>query len=225
MLKIIGHRGARGMAPENTIDALQAGLEAGVHGLEFDVRVTKDNVPVLCHDPHIKTIVGNLPIADTTLAVLKKHHKDLPTLAEALKALRHRVPAMIEVKKAVPVEPVAAVLQSFLKKGWKPEHIMVGSKDYAVLKALRKQLPDLPLVIIEPWSGVRATRRARIFHTPYLSMNQLFLWWGFIRGARSSGHHLFAYTLNNPRKAAYWAKHGLYGVITDYPARYNDIED
>ena len=49
---IIGHRGAAGLARENSLEALRAGLEAGADILEFDVRLTKDKIPVVVHDFH-----------------------------------------------------------------------------------------------------------------------------------------------------------------------------
>jgi glycerophosphoryl diester phosphodiesterase len=51
-------------------------------------------------------------------------------------------------------------------------------------------------------------------------MNQRWLWWGFIRGFKHSDKQLYAYTLNDPKKAKRWAKWGLAGVITDYPDRF-----
>jgi glycerophosphoryl diester phosphodiesterase len=48
-----GHRGARGLAPENTLAAFRRALEIGVTTIETDVAVTKDGVPVISHDPHL----------------------------------------------------------------------------------------------------------------------------------------------------------------------------
>src|SRR5436853_7207006 len=48
---IQGHRGARGLQPENTLPSFEAALDAGAHSLETDVRLTVDGVPVLIHDP------------------------------------------------------------------------------------------------------------------------------------------------------------------------------
>ncbi|HSU05629.1 MAG TPA: glycerophosphodiester phosphodiesterase family protein [Acetobacteraceae bacterium] len=48
---LIGHRGARGLFPENTIEGIAAALMLGVDGVEFDVAITADGVPVLSHDP------------------------------------------------------------------------------------------------------------------------------------------------------------------------------
>ena len=52
-LDIQGHRGARGLLPENTLPAFQKALELGVDTLELDLAVTKDGVLVISHDPHV----------------------------------------------------------------------------------------------------------------------------------------------------------------------------
>ena len=49
-VRLIGHRGARGLMPENTIEGFEYTLDLGVMALEFDVLLSKDNVPVITHD-------------------------------------------------------------------------------------------------------------------------------------------------------------------------------
>lgn len=59
-----GHRGARGLKPENTLPSFEAALDAGVSSIETDVHLTRDGVPVLCHDP---------VLADTVSGLLSSH--------------------------------------------------------------------------------------------------------------------------------------------------------
>jgi len=54
---IQGHRGARGLAPENTLAGFQTAIDLGVTTLEFDIGVTQDRIPVICHDPFINPII------------------------------------------------------------------------------------------------------------------------------------------------------------------------
>src|SRR3954462_12852910 len=98
-MKIIGHRGARGLAPENTIAALQKGLDHHVDELEFDLRVTKDGIVILHHDPYLTDPNGQrLMIAQQTYTDLLLHKPDIPTFEKVLEALMHTVPLYIEVK-------------------------------------------------------------------------------------------------------------------------------
>ncbi len=55
---LVAHRGHASRHPENTLPALESALRAGVHGVEFDVQVTADQVPVLAHDEHLLRTAG-----------------------------------------------------------------------------------------------------------------------------------------------------------------------
>lgn len=67
LTKIFAHRGASQLAPENTMPAFKLAYELGAEGIETDVHLTKDQVPVLIHDEHLKrTTNGNGYIKDYT---------------------------------------------------------------------------------------------------------------------------------------------------------------
>jgi glycerophosphoryl diester phosphodiesterase len=56
-----GHRGARGLKPENSLPSFEAALDAGVSTIETDVHLTQDRVPVLCHDPTLDALAQPAP--------------------------------------------------------------------------------------------------------------------------------------------------------------------
>jgi len=210
---IIGHRGAAGLAPENTLASLQKALEHQADMLEFDVRVTKDDVVVLHHDSVLLDGDGKKhDIPTTNFDELKQHKPDLATFEEVLKDL-DKVPLYIEVKPGVSTRPII----DMLKDRNDSKRLFLASKSQATLLELHKALPELPVIVIEPWSGVRAHLRALQLNTKIVSMNQRWLWWGFIRGFKNGGWQLYAYTLDDPAKARRWEKWGLAGVVTDYP--------
>ena len=220
-MKIIGHRGARGLAPENTIASLQKGLQHHADQIEFDVRVTKDNIVILHHDADLIDASGQkFSIADHAYKELKHHKPDLVILDAALKYVDAKVPLYIEVKPDVSVRPIVKVLQAFIGDTYNNDDLLLGSKSQKTLRELHKVLPEIQKIVIEPWSGVRATYRARQVGTKLISMNQLWLWSGFIHTMSHRGYTLYAYTLNDPAKAKRWARAGLYGVVTDYPDRF-----
>jgi glycerophosphoryl diester phosphodiesterase len=221
-MKIIGHRGARGLAPENTIASLQKALDHHVDMLEFDLRFTKDDVVILHHDADLTDPNGDKrAIADCTYEELKTHKKDLATFEAALDVIGHKVPLYIEVKPGVPTKPVIKIINKYLVNGWQTKHFLLGSKSQKTLLELHTALPHIQKIVIEPWSGVRARYRARQVGTQIVSMNQRWLWWGFIRGFKNNGWQLYTYTLNNPAKARRWERWGLAGVVTDYPDRFD----
>lgn len=217
-LQIIGHRGARGLAPENTVAAIRKALEHGVDEIEIDVRVTKDNIVVLHHDRDLQDpTTARYDIRHHTYIELKQHKPDLATLEEAIEAVAKKVPLQIEVKWGEPTIPVVKILQIYLTKGWRETDFLIGSKKQATLIAIHRSLPAIPTVVIEPFSGLRATYRARQLNTKRISMRSWWLWWFFIRWLAKDGYQLYAYTLNDPNKVNRWRRHGLAGVITDRP--------
>jgi glycerophosphoryl diester phosphodiesterase len=220
-MKIIGHRGARGLASENTLESLRRALAAGADEIEIDVRVTKDNVPVLNHDPFLNDANGNQLrrrlIHEHTLAELRSLRSDLATLDEAVALVGRQVPMLIEVKPKVATGSVIEALQLYLDKGWRETDFLLASFSQRTLLALHDALPGIEMVVSEHLSAFIATRRARALGAKRLLFNQHNLWWFLIRSLTQSGFHVMTYTLNNRQKAARWSKHGLYGVITDYP--------
>ena len=100
---IIGHRGAKGLAPENTLPAFRAGIAAGADGVEFDVQRTVDGHLVVFHDDDLKRLAGvDGRIVKSTLAMLREldvgRHAGpqyagevIPTLDEVLDTLPDRL--------------------------------------------------------------------------------------------------------------------------------------
>lgn len=217
-MKIIGHRGVKGIAAENTIVGIQKAIEHKVDEVEFDLRVTKDNVVILHHDASIKDANGTiLNIADNTYNKLRTHKPDLATFKSVLQNIGHPIPYYVEVKPHEPIKPIVDIIDTYLGQGWKPEYFLLGSKNQKTLLELHDVLPQIEKIVIHPWSGVIAARRARQVNTKRISMNQIALWGVYISAMSKRGYKLSAYTLNNPLKAHRWKKHGLYAAITDFP--------
>jgi len=61
MLDLQGHRGARGLYPENTLEGFAAAVQLGLRSFEIDIAVTRDGVPVVHHDPHLNPDITRLP--------------------------------------------------------------------------------------------------------------------------------------------------------------------
>jgi glycerophosphoryl diester phosphodiesterase len=221
MTKIIGHRGAKGVAQENTLASIQKAIELGVGEIEFDVRVTKDGVPILNHDPVIHNLAGKkFRIDQHTLAELRQFTSGIATLKEAARAADHKLPLLIEVKPRVRAEPIIESVKELLAAGWKPSELAFCSFSQRTLRTLQKGLPGLRKVVNEDYSVFVAMYRARQLNTKHISMEQRYLWSLPLKILKKRGYHVNTYALNNAAKAARWERHGLAGVITDHPERF-----
>lgn len=192
-MKIIGHRGARGEAPENTEASIAVALRERVDMIEVDLRLL-DGAVVLSHDP---VIPG----------------RQYATLNDILVQISGKIPLNLEIKEFEVVNHLSEFLSDYSGE------ILLSSFDYKTLKHCREIIPKHPIAVLESWSGVRATSRAKRLDTKRIHMNQRWLWRGFISSMASRGWELYAYTTNTEKQAEIFAKAGLAGIFTDYPAR------
>jgi len=99
--RIVSHRGEhdnRGCR-ENTLAAFEAAADAGVWGIEFDVRWTADLQPVVIHDPTTARVFGqDIEIADVEFEELRRRLPEIPALAEVVAAFGGRQHLMVELK-------------------------------------------------------------------------------------------------------------------------------
>lgn len=216
-MKIIGHRGVRGSAPENTLAAIDEALSQGADEIEVDIRETGDGVLVLHHDAFICSADSRqVAIAAKPYQELRTIKTDICSLSDAIDHLARRVPLIIELKDGVTVERLVGVIKAYRSKGWRQSDLQVASFDYTQLGILHRLLPDVPLVVNERWSAIRATRRARRLGTKRLSLKRQFLWRGVLWSLKRRGYRVSPYTVNDPALVRTW-RHYLYGVITDQP--------
>lgn len=146
----VAHRGTVTMAPENTIAAIEAAIEAGAHAIEIDIRQTKDGHLVLMHDRTVdRTTDGTGPIAEMTLAEVRQldagawfgsgfDGERVPTLAEALEAMKGRAMPDLDFKAGDPVALVTLVREQGLIG-----QSTLYAGDWDLLRQVREVAPDL----------------------------------------------------------------------------------
>ena len=147
-MKIIGHRGAAGLALENSRASLFAAIEQGVDAIEFDVRRTADDHLVVIHDKKTDRVADDKRLVrEQTLAELRKfslsNGEGFMTLDEALDILRD-TPVIIELKDRGSVDELLLVLQRH------PDaQPSVASFLHDELRRVRHAMPDLPTYVLE----------------------------------------------------------------------------
>lgn len=137
----LAHRGDWRVAPENTLAAFRAGLgRPACDGLEFDVRVSADGVPVVCHDASLERVQGQVGWVDA-LSSEALSRFDVPTLMEVLEVAGRRPFLDIELK----VE-IGHVLIEVLAAGRGPElhNAVVSSFVPAALEGVARRAPNWP---------------------------------------------------------------------------------
>jgi len=216
-MKIIGHRGAKGLAPENTLASFKKALEHHVDQIELDLRVTADGVVVLNHNRYIRWANGKKSIIrEHSYKYLQQHQADLLTLVDFLATINHDVSLLIEIKPHEQTDQIIELIHSELLTGRPAKNMTIASFDQAILRRIHAAFPKLPMVVNERWSGVRGGWRARELGTKRLNMRSWWLWTGFLKSMKKRGYQIAPYVINDPAKARRWQPY-IYGIVTDRP--------
>lgn len=195
-MKIIGHRGAAGLALENTIASIKAARDAGVDAIEFDIRMTSDEQFVLSHDQTLSRVSEHhhvvKDVASEHLAEVILHNGErLPTLAEALQAAGD-TPVIIEAKGSGWAPKLAAFLDNH-----EPIDATVISFNHRELGRFAQLSPAIPTYAIErtkPFDAIQFAKQNKFTGVDmnFWLLNPLTYWM-----ARRKGLQIIVYTVNH----------------------------
>lgn len=232
---VIGHRGARGHAPENTLAGLARARELGALWVEFDVKLTADGVPILMHDDTLKrTTDGRGDVAARSLAEIRALDagrwfsasfagEGVPTLDEAMAFLASRgMGANVEIKPCPGrAEETGAVVARALAARWMGMALppFVSSFSAAALAAANRAAPDIPRGLVADrvpadWGAQLAELGCATFHLHERRITE-----DRVRAVRDAGYRMLAYTVNDAARARKLLDWGVESIITDYPER------
>lgn len=132
---LFAHRGASARAPENTLAAFRLALALGATGLESDVHLDADGVPVLVHDARIRTPAGWLAIREARARDLAGH--GVPTLDDLYRACGARWPLSLDLNDGRPLDAARAVIAVARRHGQAAvANLLLCHDDVSVLAAI-----------------------------------------------------------------------------------------
>ena len=205
--EIIAHRGANREAPENTIPAFEKALAIGVGGIELDVHVTRDNVPVVHHD----AVLPDGGRIDRMNSADLERRTDAPTLSQVLTLVNGRCHLYVELKAASALMPTVELLTQ--RTDWCSVH----SFDHRIAQKARALSPNLTtgiLLVSRLVDLVHAFQSAGATdvwqHADYIDT-------GMIGEVHSEGARVIAWTVNDVSQARELKAMGVDGICTDTP--------
>ena len=247
--RVIGHRGAAGVAPENTVASFEWAVADGADIVELDVHATREGEIVVIHDETVdRTTDGGGAVKGMSLAELKRldagfrfRNDDgdyrfrgrgvtIPTLAELLHRLRD-IKAIVEIKQSDP-PIVDSVLGAVLRAG-KENDVLLATERDDVMRDIRAALgANAPIATgfchsevaaFIDWISHGALAGYRppggAFQVPPAFGGVELVTPASIRAAHALGLELYAWTINDPAEIKRLLDLGVDGVISDYPAR------
>lgn len=210
---LLGHRGARHYAPENTIAAFDLCLQHGCDGFEFDVRMSADLFPVIVHDPRLNEVV----IADFVAERIFALHNTIPQMWQVFERYASTAYLNIELKVVGLEEKVTELLETYPpQKGF-----MVSSFLPEAIKAMHAAAPNIPLgYICRRKELLRHWRKLPITH---LVLHHTLITAPLVAELKPSGKQLFAWTVNAADEMRRLAALGVDAIISDDTRLLSDV--
>jgi glycerophosphoryl diester phosphodiesterase len=225
-LFIYAHRGASAEAPENTLAAFRRAVEVGADGIELDVHLSRDGLPVVIHDDALdRTTDGEGFVAAYDCEELRTLDagswfdpgfagEPLPTLDETLSLLAGRLRLNLEVKDA---RAAMAILEQL--HDYPQAEVVISSFDYGVLSGLRRVAHDLPLAVLYDSGNWRmALARAEALRAVAFHPHADRITRPLLAACRQLRLPVFVWTVDEPQQARSLARLGVAGVFTNDPA-------
>ena len=230
--KVIAHRGASGYAPENTLEAFLLAIEQGADGIELDVQLSRDGIPVVIHDETIDRVTdrtGN--VKDYTLQELKEltvlkdrfpqySQSKIPTLKEVLEAVKSSaIQVNIELKTGIYWYPdIEKKVAEIVEETGMKEKIIYSSFNHYSVQRIKEIVPDAETaylysdVILNVEDYARKTKvdglHPAVYHVKMAD---------FLKGYIESGLNVRVWTVNEEADMKALTEAGVTAVITNYP--------
>ncbi len=217
---IIGHRGAAGLAPENTLLSVRRALEFGATAIEVDVHFV-DNRLVVIHDNTVdRTTNGRGRLANFTFEQLRALDAGLgeliPTLEEIIELIPRGIMLNVELKGKGTAVPVGEFFNRLIREGvWRESDTLVSSFEPSELRALSKC--ELPLAILFTRPPRDFSVIAQNLGVTAVNPHRRYATASFVRAAHQKGLRVFPYTANLSQDIQRLCSVGVDGLFTDFP--------
>jgi glycerophosphoryl diester phosphodiesterase len=216
----IGHRGAAGHVPGNTLAAIEQGIELGAQMVEIDVRRSREGRLLLLHDATVDpTTGGHGPIAALTWAEVRSLRvagvHPVPLLEEALRLASGRVGVMLELK----TEGLAADVVRCVRETTFAGSVIYASFLHDQLLEIRRADPDAQTLALIEGVPVNRTAFAVDAQATHVGVGREVLSRSFVEDLQAISLKVFVYTVNDPDEIRAVAAMGVDGIVSDYPER------
>lgn len=229
---VIGHRGAKGYAPENTVPSFEKGIECRANMVEFDVRLTRDGQIVIMHDAMVdRTTNGTGFVSQLTLKEIKKLNagtwfspkfkgSKVPTLEEAIASIKGRAKFDIEIKKdphsneAIEEKLVDEILKNNILND-----TVVISFDLSSLKRIKEIEPHLKVgfLVSQDYGFERGLREILAIGGEEIHPEYFRLTVYSVSKAHRNGVQVRTWNPNDKNEMSKLIKMGVDGIGTDFP--------
>lgn len=219
----IGHRGARGYAPENTLGSVEIAIAQGAQWVEIDVRAHQGALIVL-HDDYLdRTCNGSGHIRQYSLAQIRQfdagNGEQIPLLDEVFELVNRRAGINIELKDSASAPLVQALIEQFVARGWPYQQILVSSFFHHDLQWLKSRNSQILIGALSSGVGIDYAKFAADLNAWSINLCAESINQAIINDAHNRGLKVMVYTVNEQAQFLELQKMAVDGIFTDYPLK------
>jgi len=218
---IIAHRGWSAKYPENTLEAFRAAITVPrSRVIEFDVRKTKDDVPIILHDSTLdrtstgKGSVINCTWEDLQSVSIKGSNQKIPSLHDVFSEFKNDIGYDVEIKTK---DTAKLVVDEIIRSGISYENVLVTSFKWDEIEAVRRLDPSILTGLISVIRPERAIRKCVHLGCPVVVLNHRVITKDVMRYADECGIDVYAYTVNDRDIMQKLVGYGVKAIVTDNP--------
>jgi glycerophosphoryl diester phosphodiesterase len=234
---IIGHRGASAVAPENTMAAFREAIAVGANGIEFDVRLTRDGVPVVIHDSTLRrTGSVNKRVADLSWQELSQidvgswfrlgsfANETVPSLRELFELFQSNDASLyLEMKCDSPAEhrPLAEACSRLIDEYSFKERVVVECFQLAALEILKEMDSEIKTATLfdRVFTDQSVITRATEIGAMAVALHHRLARKSLVEKSKQAGLHVAVWTVDDPAWIKLARELGIDALITNDPAR------
>jgi glycerophosphoryl diester phosphodiesterase len=215
----IGHRGAKGYEPENTLISFQKAIDLKVDGIELDVHLSSDGEIMVIHDETIdRTTNGKGFVKKFTASQLKE--LGIPTLIEVLDLVSQKCFVNIELKGIGTAKPVVELITHYISnKNWTNTDFLISSFDWKMLEEVQLLNPKIRIGVLTETSAGKALAFAKKIKAYSIHSNYRLLTKENVVLMQENGFEVYPWTVNSKEAIQAIKSFQVNGIISDFPDR------
>lgn len=222
---VIGHRGAMGHETENTLASVQKAIDLDVDQIEIDVFKIKSGEIVVFHDDLVDRLTdGSGKIEEYTWEELQKlnvkGNRKIPLLQEVLDVIDGKVGLNIELKGTNTAADTDRITKEYVdNKGWKLDDFIISSFNWDELRAMRTLNSEIRIAVLTGKDPLDALLVAKELNAEAINPHFELITRENVLEIKQAGYKIYTWTVNEPEDILSMKRHGVDGIITNFPER------
>ncbi|MGY5849012.1 glycerophosphodiester phosphodiesterase [Salegentibacter sp. F14] len=225
----IGHRGAKGLVAENTLESIQKAIDLGVDAVEIDVHRCKTGEIVVFHDFTLDRTtngtgeIANKPWEELKLLKVEKYYA-IPLLTEVLDLLEGKCGINIELKGLNTAQGTSEIIKYYIfKKNWEYQDFIISSFQKNELFQIRRLDERIPMGVLSKASVSEAIDLGKSLQAQAIHPSLGIITRDNVNYSHQAGFKVNVWTVNDFRDIIRMKDFGVDGIISDFPDRLNSI--